>query len=72
MTLERVFADGTHQVVIPSSIPILNGPVLLPADHLGVIAQNANGPRGIVIRPDTPRGWLLRTPVPAGTFLLGN
>jgi len=72
VTLERAFAGGTHQVIIPSSIPILDGPVLLPANHLGVIALNANGPRGIVIRPDASRGWLLRTPVPAGTFLLGN
>jgi hypothetical protein len=72
VTLERAFADGTHQVIIPASIPILDGPVLLPSDHLGVIAQNANGPRGIVIRPDLPRGWLLRTAVPTGTFLLGN
>lgn len=72
VSLERAFADGTHQVLIPPTIPIVDGPVLLPANHLGAIAVNANGPRGIILRPQAPRGWLLRTPVPMGTFLLGN
>lgn len=72
VTLERAYVDGTHEVLIPATIPIANGPVILPSDHLGAIAVNANGPRGIVIRPDAPRGWLLRTPVPTGSFLLGN
>lgn len=71
-TMERVFADGTLEVLIPATIPIANGPVLLPAGHLGAIAVIPNGPRGIVLRPDAPRGWLLRTPVPTGSFLLGN
>lgn len=72
VTLERVYQDGVHQVLLPATVPVVAAPVLLPSDHLGVIATNVNGPRGIVFRPSAPRGWLLRTPVPAGTTLLGN
>lgn len=72
VTLERVFASGTLEVLVPASAPVVQGPVRLPNDHLGAIVSTANGPRGIVLRPDALRGYLLRTPVPTGTALLGR